>query len=76
MDVPGLRTLQNEGDGGALLGADQILLQGADRQQRGNGHMVFIHAPVGENENVGTLLVGPVHVDEQPVQGVFQGGAL
>ena len=38
--------------------------------------MVFVHAPVGEDQDIGALLVGPVHVDEQPVQGVFQGRAL
>ena len=76
MDVPGLGALQNDGDGGALFRSDQMLLQGADRQQGRNGHMVFIHAPVGENQDVGPVLIGPVHVDKEPVQGVLQGHGL
>ena len=76
MDVTGLSALQNHGDSGALLGADQILLQRGDGQQGGNGHVVLIHAPVGQDEDVGTLLIGPVHIDEQLIQGVCQGRAL
>ena len=74
--IPGFGALQDHGHGGALLGAHQILLQSADRQQGGDGHVVFIHAPVREDQNVGAFLVGTVHVDKQPVQGVFQRGAL
>ena len=47
VDVAGLRRFQNDGNGGALLGADQMLFQCRHGQQRRNGHMVFIHAPVG-----------------------------
>ena len=32
VDVPGLGGLQQDGDGGALLGADQVLLHGGYRQ--------------------------------------------
>ena len=70
--IPRLGALQNHGDGGTLLGADQVLLQGGHRQQGGNGDVVLVHAPVGQNEDVGALLIGPIHVDEELIQGVFQ----
>ena len=37
--------------------------------------MVFIHAPVGQNQNIGSVAVCPVAVDEQTVQRVLQGHA-
>ena len=74
--VPGLGALQHHGDGGALLGADQMLLQGGHRQQGGNGHMVFVHPPVREDNHVGAVAVGLVAADEQVVQGPLQGGVF
>ena len=73
VDVPGLGALQDHGDGRALLGADQVLLQGRHGQQGGNGHVVLVHAPVREDDDIGPVAVGPVAVDEEMVQGLFQG---
>ena len=76
VDVPGLRALQNHGDRCPFFGPNQVLLQGTHRQERGNRHVIFIHAPVRENDNVGALLIGPVHIHHQTVQGVGQRGSL
>ena len=76
VDIPGLGALQDHGDSGALLGPHQILLQGGHRQQGRDGHMVLVHAPVREDQDVGAVLVGPVHVDKQLVQGILQRCAL
>ena len=46
VDVPRLRALQDHGDGGALFCPHQVLLQSGDRQQGGDGHVVFVHPPV------------------------------
>ena len=70
--VAGLAALQDHGDGGALLGAHQVLLQRGDRQQRGNGHVVFIHAAVGQDQDVRAVAVGPVAADEQAIQRAIQ----
>ena len=76
VDIPGLGGFQQDGDGGALLGADQVLLHGGYCQQGGDGHMVLIHTPVGENNDVGALSPGAVHCQRQMVQGPVQGGVL
>ena len=74
--VPGLGGLQQNGDSGALLGTDQMLLHGGHRQQGGDGHVVFIHAPVGEDDDVGALPPGTVHRQGQVVQCPVQGGVF
>ena len=74
--IPGLRAFQNDGHGGALFGANQILLHGGHGQQGGNGHMVFIHPPVGEDDHIGPCPVGPVTLHKELVEGGFQGGVL
>ena len=53
VDVPRLGALQDHGDRGALFRPHQILLQGGHRQQGGDGDMVLVHPPVGEDEDVG-----------------------
>ena len=76
VDVPGLRALQDHGHGGALFRPNQILLQGGDRQQGGDGNMVLVHTAVRQDQDVGAVFIGPVRLHEQPVQGVCQWGAL
>ncbi len=75
MYVPGFCALQKNGKGGALFGAHQMLLQCRNRQKGGNSHVVFIHAPVGKNQDICPMAVGPVTVDKQAVQRVLQGHA-
>ena len=74
--IPRLRALQNDGDGGALLGADQVLFQCGHRQQGRDGHMVFIHPPVGQDQDIGARPVGPVALQEELIQRRFQRGIL
>ena len=38
--------------------------------------MVFIHVPVGQDDDVCTLLVGAVYLQKYPVDGLFQTGVL
>ena len=76
VDLPGLGGLQHDGHRGALLGADQVLLDGRDRQQGRDGHVVLVHPPVGEDDDVGPLAPGPVHRHEESVQGLLEGGVF
>ena len=74
--LPGFGAFQNQRQCGAFFGADEILGNRRNRQQTGNGHMVFIHIPVGQDDDVRTLLVGAVDLQEYPVDGLFQTGVL
>ena len=47
--LPGLPRLQDHGHGRAPFRLHQVLMDGGHRQQGGDGHMVFIYAPVGED---------------------------
>ena len=76
MHLAGFCAFQNEGQRGALLGADQVLRNRRHGQQTGNGHMVFIHIAVGQDDDVGTLLVSTIHFKEDAVNGLFQTGVL
>ena len=71
-----LAAFQNQGHGGALTGTHQILGHRAHRQQAGDGNVVFIDVPVGQDQDIGSVPVGPVNVHEQPVNGLFQRGIL
>ena len=74
--VPGFPTLQNDGDRRTLSRLDEVLLQGRHRQQGGDGHVVLIHPPVREDQQVGPALAGLVTPQEQLGQGPLQGGIL
>ena len=64
---------QNHADGRPAAGADQMLFQGGNSQQGGDGHVVFIHPTVGQDQHIGAVLVGTVTDYEKMVQGVLQG---
>ena len=72
MHIARLGALQNDGDRRALLCADQILLDGRDGKQRRYGDMVFIHAAVGQNDDVCAVAIGAVALDKKLVQRLFQ----
>ena len=76
VDVPGLAALQDQRHGRALLRAYKVLLYAGDREQGGDGHMVLVHAPVREDDDVGPLGSCAVHCDVQLVQRPFQGSVL
>ena len=71
-----LGAFQNEGQRGALLGADEVLRDGRHGQQAGDGDMVFVDVPVGQDDDVGTVLICAVHFQEDAVDGLFQAGIL
>ena len=76
MHLAGLCAFQDQGQCGALFGADEVLGHGGNSQQAGDGHMVFIHVAVGQDDDVGTFLVGTVHFQEHAVDGLFQAGVF
>ena len=76
MDKSRFAAFQNQRHGGALAGANQIFGHRADGQQTGNGDMILINVPVGQNQDVRAVPVRPVNVHEQPVDGLFQWGVF
>ena len=73
---PRLAAFQNQCHGRALAGADQVLAHGAHSQQAGDGHVVFVDLPVREDQDVGAVPVGTVHIHEQTLDGFLQIGVL
>ena len=59
-----------------LLGAYQMLLYRGYGKQGRDRHMVFIHATVCQDQNVGSVTVCTVHLYEQTIDGLFQTGIL
>ena len=76
VDVPGLAALQDQRHGGALLRAHEVLLHAGHCEQGGDGHMVLVHAPVREDDDVGSLGSRAVHRDVQLVKSPLQGSVL
>ena len=72
----GFGAFQNEGQRGALLGADEVLGHCGHRQQTGDGHMVLVDVAVGQDDDVCPVLVGAVHFEEDAVDGLFEAGIL
>ena len=64
MDVARLAAFQNDRNSGAFFGADQMLLDRRDCQKRGDSDMVFVDAPVGEDNDIVALFVGAVAFDK------------
>ena len=69
----GLGAFKDEGHGRALLGTDEVLGHGRNRQQAGDGDVVLVDVAVREDDDVGTVLVGAVHLQEHAVDGLFPG---
>ena len=67
---------QNQRQRRALFGLDQVLVHGRHRQQRGDGDPAFVHAAVGQNQHVGPVAVGFVHLDKQVLERRFERRAL
>ena len=72
--VSGLAALQNYGHRRAALAADQMLLKCGHRQQRGNRHVILVHAAVGEDHHVCAAFVGRVAGAEHALHRVLQRG--
>ena len=72
MHLPGLPGFQDHGNRGPLLGPHQMLLQSGQRQKRRHGDMVFVHAAVGEDQDIGALPDDPVHLYEQIINRLLK----
>ena len=71
-----LAAFQNQRHSRALAGADQVLADCAHSQKAGDGDVVLVNVAVGQNQDVGTVAVGAVHIDKQAVNGLFQVSVL
>ncbi|CAM5717166.1 hypothetical protein SMICM304S_07228 [Streptomyces microflavus] len=56
-DVPGL---DQQAHLGALLGADEVVVDGGGEQQRGDRGVLGVGVPVGEDDEAGAVLYGGV----------------
>ena len=74
MNLPGLARFQDQGHGSALSGFHQMFVDRGNRQKRGDGHMVFIHTPVRQDQNICPFPVGLVHLHKEVVQDPFHRG--
>ena len=76
VNVPWLRTLQDQGNLRALFGCDQMLFHRGYGQERRNCHVVFVHSAVRQDNDVEALCVGAVYGDAELVQCFLQGSML
>ena len=51
-------------------------MEGGDRQQGGDRHAVLVDVPVAQDQDIAAALIGPVHLQAEPVDRLFQGGVL
>ena len=65
MHLSRLPALQDHGDRRPLLCAHQVLLESGHCQKRRDRHMVLIHIPVCQDQDVGSLADHSVDLDEQ-----------
>ena len=68
VNIPGLPALQDQGDSRTSLCLYQMLLDTGDCQQGRDGHVVFIHAPVGQDDDIAARRRSAVHGDVELVQ--------
>ena len=76
MHLARLAAFQNDRQRGSALGDDKMTVKRGDRQQRRNGKMVLVHAPVGEDEDVRPLVVRLIRLDEQAGDRLGKAGIL
>ncbi len=72
MNVSGFSGFQNNGNFGALLGANQMLFYCRYRQQRRDWNMVFIYATVGKDNDVFSVGSSAINCNVQLIQSPFQ----
>ena len=76
MHLARLCGLHDDGKGGALFGAHQILLQGRDSEQGRNRNMVLVYAAVGQNQDVCAVAVCAVCGHKHAVNGALEWGVF
>ena len=72
MNLSWLSGLQDEGHGRLLLRLHQILMDRRHRQEGRDRHMVLVHTPVGQDQDIGPVPVCLVHLHTQVLQGALQ----
>ncbi len=72
MDLSRFPGFQHDGKGGALLRLYEMLMDSGDCQQGRDGHMVLIHAPVCQDQDICPVSVGSVHLHKQMVNRLGQ----
>ena len=73
MDFSRLSALQDQSYGSPFLCLNQMLVHGRYRKQRRNRHMVFIHSPVRQDNDICSVPVSTVCFHKQAVQRLFKG---
>ena len=76
VDLARLAALHDQAALGALALADQVMLHRGDGQQRGDGGIVRIVTPVGEDDDVESLRQALGDLPAQVLEGAAQGGAV
>ncbi len=76
MYIPRLGRFEDHRYRRALAGTHQMLLQRRNRQQRRDRHMVFVHATVRKDDDVGAVPEGPVCGDPHLVERALQRGVF
>ena len=76
MDIARLARLEDQGHGGPLLRLDEVLLDGAHRQQGWNRHVVLVDSTIAQDDDVVAALVCTIHRDIELLQGLLEGGIL
>ena len=71
-----LARLQNQGQGGTFFRPHQVMVNRRDSQQGRQGHMGLIHAPVCQDQDGSPLLIGLIHLQEEPLQRPVKGRIL
>lgn len=69
-DVPGL---DEQPDLGALLGADEVVVDGGGEQQRGDRRVLGVGVPVGEDDEAGVELDGGVGLGADLLDALGEG---
>ena len=72
--LPYLAALHDERRLDALLRLDQVMVDGADGQQRRYGGMGFVKSPVAEDDVVDAAVHGRLGLAAEAVQGLLQPG--
>ena len=76
MNIARLARLEDQGHGGPLLRLDEVLLDGAHRQQGRNRHVVLVDPTIAQDDDVVAALVCTIDRDIELLQGLLEGGVL
>ncbi len=74
MHLPRLARFQGQAQAGARAVADEMMVEARHRQERGNGRAGHVHAPVGQDQDIGPAFDGLVRGRKEAFEGLFQAG--